>query len=58
MSEKQIGKPSVVVEGLKGFPDCAVCQCYPECRKDCPDHLQCLNRLPEYQRRNDENATK
>jgi hypothetical protein len=27
--------------GLKGFPDCKVCQCYPEGRSDCPDHKEC-----------------
>ena len=35
--------------GLKGYPRCAECQCYPECRLDCPDHLACAARLPEYQ---------
>lgn len=31
--------------GLKGFPGDPVCQCYPEGRKDCPDHLDCRARL-------------
>lgn len=35
-------------EGLKAFSDCQPCQCYPECRIDCPDHRQCLERLPVY----------
>lgn len=30
-----------VVNGLKAYPDCVECQCYPEGRLDCPDHLQC-----------------
>lgn len=38
----------VVERGFKGFPDCDSCQCYPECRNDCPDHLKCVERLPEY----------
>jgi hypothetical protein len=37
--------------GFKGFPECEECQCYPECRADCPDHLKCLERLPEYRPR-------
>jgi hypothetical protein len=40
--------PECIANGLKGFPDCRECQCYPECRIDCPDHLKCLERLPEY----------
>lgn len=37
-----------VLDGLKAFPNCVECQCYPECRNDCPDYLQCLERLPVY----------
>lgn len=36
---------------LKAFPECAECQCYPECRMDCPDWRECLERLPEYKAR-------
>jgi hypothetical protein len=35
----------VLEAGLKGFPDCPGCQCYPEGRADCPDHLDCRARL-------------
>lgn len=31
--------------GLKGFPECEECQCYPEGRVDCPDHVECNKRL-------------
>jgi len=41
----------VIAAGFQGFHDCEVCQCYPECRCDCPDHLQCVRRLPEYAER-------
>lgn len=41
----------VIASGFKGFPDCEECQCYPECRNDCPDYLQCVRRLPEYAER-------
>jgi hypothetical protein len=34
-------------EGLKGFPGPG-CQCYPECRVDCPDSAKCLEMLPVY----------
>lgn len=43
--------PRWLAQGLKGFPECPECQCYPECRKDCPDRAECLKRLPEYQRK-------
>jgi hypothetical protein len=33
---------------LKGHPLCTECQCYPECRKDCPDNLRCHERMPVY----------
>lgn len=36
------------MQGLKAFPDCQECQCYPECRTDCPDRIACMARLPEY----------
>jgi hypothetical protein len=36
------------MNGLKAFPECKECQCYPECRIDCPDHGDCLLRLPGY----------
>ena len=41
----------VLKNGLKGFPECAECQCYPECRNDCPNHLECVKRLPIYHER-------
>lgn len=41
----------IVARGFKGFPECDVCQCYPECRCDCPEHLQCVQRMPEYAER-------
>lgn len=47
MNDKAV-KPQHITEGFKGFPDCEECQCYPECRIDCPDHRECLKRLPEY----------
>lgn len=34
-----------LASGLKGFPDCQECQCYPEGRKDCPDHQSCREKL-------------
>lgn len=37
-----------IAGGLKVFPECTECQCYPECRADCADHMECLGRLPEY----------
>lgn len=36
---------------IKSHPDCKECQCYPECRMDCPDWRQCLERLPVYRQR-------
>lgn len=42
--------PDVIEYGLLAFPNCKECQCYPECRTDCPNHLQCLERLPGYRR--------
>jgi hypothetical protein len=39
------------VSGLKGFPGCKECQCYPEGRVDCPDHLKCREWLAENDRR-------
>lgn len=33
---------------LKGHMQCTECQCYPECRTDCPDNLKCHERLPVY----------
>lgn len=38
-------RSQAVVEGLKGFPDCTDCQCYPEGRVDCLDHKGCRRRL-------------
>jgi hypothetical protein len=38
-------EPSWITNGLKGFPECEECQCYPECRIDCPDNEKCLERL-------------
>jgi hypothetical protein len=40
---------AAVAMGFKGFPDCPECQCYPECRVDCPDREKCLDALPHYQ---------
>jgi hypothetical protein len=37
-----------LIEPIKMHPGCEVCQCYPECRIDCPDHLKCLDALPVY----------
>lgn len=44
------------LKGINGFPECAECQCYPECRTDCPDHALCLERLPEYKPKDASNA--
>jgi hypothetical protein len=40
-----------MIEPIKMHPLCAECQCYPECRTDCPEHLRCLERLPVYRDR-------
>lgn len=40
-----------MIEPIKQHLLCDECQCYPECRKDCPDYLQCVRRLPEYAER-------
>jgi hypothetical protein len=40
-----------VADGYQGFPECEACQCYPECRNDCPNYLECVRRLPEYAER-------
>lgn len=40
-----------MIEPIKGHPCCEECQCYPECRSDCQDHLQCVERLPVYAER-------
>lgn len=45
---REIGMNNAVENGFKAFPNCTICQCYPECRVDCPDHQSCLDRLPEY----------
>lgn len=48
--EAQLASTRAFLEdGLKGYPDCEECQCYPECRTDCPDHLKCAAQMPEYQ---------
>lgn len=36
---------ALLAAGLKGFPECEECQCYPEGRIDCPDHVECNKRL-------------
>jgi hypothetical protein len=36
--------------GLKGFPGCKNCQCYPEGRNDCPDHMKCRAWLEQLER--------
>lgn len=55
-SEARRDLPREIREGLKGFPDCEECQCYPECRVDCPDHKACMQKLPEYLPSNREQA--
>jgi hypothetical protein len=42
--------------GLKGFPGCPGCQCYPEGRNDCADHMKCREWLAENERRYRSNA--
>lgn len=37
-----------MIGGIKDWPDCTECQCYPECRNDCPDWVACYERLPVY----------
>jgi hypothetical protein len=44
--------------GLKGFPGCKGCQCYPEGRVDCQDHLKCREWLDENDRRRSTATTK
>lgn len=36
---------ALLARGFKGYPDDPNCQCYPECRIDCPDHVECKKRL-------------
>lgn len=40
-----------MIPPIKSYPECEVCQCYPECRNDCPDWRQCVERLPVYRER-------
>jgi hypothetical protein len=37
--------PQPIALGLKAFPLCEECQCYPEGRIDCPDSAACMVRL-------------
>jgi hypothetical protein len=34
-----------VIEPIKSHPNCEECQCYPEGRNDCPDHMKCRSRM-------------
>jgi hypothetical protein len=34
-----------MIEPIKCHPGCDICQCYPEGRNDCPDHMKCRARL-------------
>jgi len=40
--------PECIRDGLKGHPRCEICQCYPECRRDCPDWKRCYRKMREY----------
>jgi hypothetical protein len=49
MGGAERGEGGGMIEPIKSHPGCAACQCYPECRIDCPDRERCLDRLPGYQ---------
>lgn len=39
---------SAALQPIKQWPECSGCQCYPECRRDCPDSQKCYESMPEY----------
>lgn len=47
-SEREEGRMSAFDQPIKAHALCHGCQCYPECRNDCPDSAECYDAMPEY----------
>ena len=41
-------RDNAFMQPIKSWPNDRGCQCYPECRNDCPDSMKCYDAMPEY----------